>query len=160
SAPIRSLDLFAGRQKQLRKVMNAIFQPGQHAILFGDRGVGKTSLANQLYDVLAKAGKGNYIVQRINCYERMTFDAMWRAIFRKFEVIAPDGGTTTLDESLIGDLPENVREVFQLLHDDTIIIIDEMDCIHDEETQKALAETIKTLSDNAVDTTLIVVGVA
>jgi hypothetical protein len=158
SAPIQRHDLFAGREKDLKKVLNAVFQPGQHAILFGERGVGKTSLANQLYDVLAEIGKGHY-VRRINCSEQMTFEAMWRAIFRQFELDTP-AGKTTLDESLIGDLPENVRDVFQRLPVDSVIIIDEMDCIRDEETQAALAETIKTLSDNIIDTTLILVGVA
>jgi hypothetical protein len=159
SAPIQSRDLFAGRQKQVQKVLNAIFQPGQHAILFGDRGVGKTSLAMTLFDVLVLAGKEHYSVARINCSERMDFESLWRSIFRQIEVETPNG-KTTLDESLIGSLPENVREVFQLHKTDSIIIIDEMDRIADEETQTALADTIKTLSDNAIRTTLILVGVA
>ena len=44
-APIDSRDLFAGRTRQIDKAINTIFQRGQHAIIFGERGVGKTSLA-------------------------------------------------------------------------------------------------------------------
>jgi hypothetical protein len=40
------------------------------------------------------------------------------------------------------------------------VIIDELDRIDDADTQVLLADTIKTLSDNRVNTTLILVGVA
>ena len=41
SAPIDSTDLFAGRTRQIERLLGAIFQRGQHAIIFGERGVGK-----------------------------------------------------------------------------------------------------------------------
>ncbi len=44
--PVNDRDLFAGRIDQLRKVSDAVVQLGYHAALFGDRGVGKTSLSN------------------------------------------------------------------------------------------------------------------
>src|SRR6476661_8184616 len=77
-APVDSRDLFAGRKKQVEKVISTIFQRGQHVILFGERGVGKTSLANTLFDFLTLIGKFNYQRARLNCAEGMTFDAMWR----------------------------------------------------------------------------------
>ncbi|MFY9719669.1 MAG: ATP-binding protein [Candidatus Cybelea sp.] len=46
SSPIDSNDLFAGRRQQVTQIINAINQGGQHAGLYGERGVGKTSLAN------------------------------------------------------------------------------------------------------------------
>ncbi len=45
SAPLNEADLFAGRNAQLRKMLDATSERGKHAILFGERGVGKTSLA-------------------------------------------------------------------------------------------------------------------
>lgn len=161
SAPIKSHDLFAGRIKQVNRVINTIFQSGQHAILFGERGIGKTSLANTLFDTLVLGGKANYKFARINCSEQMDYEDIWRTIFRQFEVETKDG-ITTLDDSLIGNPPhpENVREVFQLVGSESIVVIDEMDRIADDSTQIAIADTIKTLSDNAIGTTLILVGVA
>jgi DNA polymerase III gamma/tau subunit len=50
SAPIDNQALFAGRVNQLNRIIGAVSQRGQHAILFGERGVGKTSLANVLSD--------------------------------------------------------------------------------------------------------------
>ena len=46
SAPITSKKSFYGRYDQLSKVENAVLEKGQHIIMYGERGVGKTSLAN------------------------------------------------------------------------------------------------------------------
>jgi len=65
-APINERDLFAGRLDQVHQIVNAISQRGYHAVLFGERGVGKTSLSNVLRDFLSEAGK-TVAVSRINC---------------------------------------------------------------------------------------------
>ena len=44
SAPVDEKALFAGREEQVRRVIDAIFQRGQHVMIYGERGVGKTSL--------------------------------------------------------------------------------------------------------------------
>jgi MoxR-like ATPase len=49
--PISDFDFFAGRKQQMNAVTSAIMQPGRHAILFGERGVGKTSLAKVLVEL-------------------------------------------------------------------------------------------------------------
>src|SRR5690349_16506865 len=47
SAPI-DVRSFAGRASQMNDVINACVQRGQHVVLFGERGAGKTSLVNAL----------------------------------------------------------------------------------------------------------------
>lgn len=159
--PIDSRELFAGRERQVDKVVSTIFQRGAHAVLFGERGVGKTSLTNTINDFLAFATADRHLIARLNCAEGMTFSEIWRAIFKQLVFTQANGESTTLDQAL-PDNPhsENVRETFQLLDDPTIIIIDEFDRITDAGTRVMLADTIKTLSDNAIRTTLILVGVA
>ena len=44
AAPIDRRDLFAGRAQQIADLFSIVSQPGQHAIVYGERGVGKTSL--------------------------------------------------------------------------------------------------------------------
>ena len=44
--PITTRELFAGRWSELMAVVDAVNQVGLHAVIFGERGVGKTSLAN------------------------------------------------------------------------------------------------------------------
>ena len=45
STPINVADLFAGRQDQLSRIVDAVGERGRHVILYGERGVGKTSLS-------------------------------------------------------------------------------------------------------------------
>jgi len=51
-APVNSKALFSGRADQLRRVIETIPAPGRHPIIYGQRGVGKTSLANIIRDVV------------------------------------------------------------------------------------------------------------
>ncbi len=161
NSPIDSRDLFAGRERQVDSVISTIFQKGSHAVLFGERGVGKTSLAITIFDFLAFATENSYLHARLNCADGMSFNDMWRTIFKQLVVTQADGETTTLDLALPENPnSENIRETFQLVDDPTIIVIDELDRIDDSATRVMLADTIKTLSDNAIKTTLILVGVA
>jgi Cdc6-like AAA superfamily ATPase len=160
AAPINSRDLFAGRRREVEKAIGTVFQPGQHAVIYGERGVGKTSLANTLFDFLVFMGKHNYQRARLNCAQGMSFEQIWRGIFRQLTTRI-DGEDVELDNTLPGDPhSENVREVFQTMDNPSIVIIDEFDRIADNGVETALADTIKTLADNSIDTTLIVVGVA
>lgn len=163
NTPIDSRSLFAGRKKQVESLISAIFQRGSHAVLFGERGVGKSSLARTIFDflVLAFDDASGYHHALLNSAEAMSFEDIWRAIFRQLTFEQADGATTTLDEALPEDPnSESIREAFQLVDYPTIITIDEFDRIEDHDVRIKMADTIKTLSDNAIRTTLILVGVA
>jgi uncharacterized protein len=45
TTPIRSAELLRGREKKQEDIRRAFIQPGRQVFIFGDRGVGKTSLA-------------------------------------------------------------------------------------------------------------------
>jgi ATP-dependent Clp protease ATP-binding subunit ClpA len=47
-APIDEEDLFAGRANEVRRIIEAVFAKSKHAVLFGEKGVGKTSPSNGL----------------------------------------------------------------------------------------------------------------
>ena len=44
--PIATKELFAGRWPELTEISDAVHQTGLHVVIYGERGVGKTSLAN------------------------------------------------------------------------------------------------------------------
>lgn len=159
-SPIDSSALFAGRKRQREKLISTIFQKGEHAILYGERGVGKTSLANTLFDLLVIMGQFKYYRAKTNCTEDISFEDIWRSIFKQLVITEEDHTTSTADEFLPPDpSSENVRETFQSISDPSIIIIDELDKVKDGAITRKIADTIKTLSDNAINTTLILVGV-
>lgn len=161
SAPINNSDLFAGRSSQIDRVIQAIFQRGQHAIIFGERGVGKTSLANIIYDLMVLAGKSEFQVAKHTCGAEVTFASMWRSIFKQLTVVRSYSDQLSLDALLPDDVgSEDIRETFQSADSPSIIIIDEVDRIAETDTAVLLADTIKSLSDNSINTTLVLVGVA
>jgi Cdc6-like AAA superfamily ATPase len=68
AAPIDDEDLFRGRIEQLDMVIQSILRVGQHSIVYGDRGVGKTSLVNVVEPILQKAGENTSIrAVRVTC---------------------------------------------------------------------------------------------
>lgn len=171
SAPVDKQSLFAGRLNQVNSVISAVYQRGQHVIIFGERGVGKTSLATVLFDFLSQAGLSGLDCGTINCDATMNFSSLWHKIFRDISIFneknptgfteAPVTEKFSLD-SVVPDVltPDDVRFVLRRLTQQSVIILDEFDRIEDEETTTLVADTIKTLSDHSVNTTLILVGVA
>lgn len=167
SAPIDQQNLFSGRIGQLVDVMNAIAQKGQHAILFGERGVGKTSLARV---ISAISKKTETIVASINCEPTMTFSSLWKQILREISLLqekqsigfnSESTRTAVSMSSLLPDQvsPDDIRHILTG-RGKFLIVIDELDRIEDKKITALLADTIKTLSDHAVDVTLLLVGVA
>lgn len=169
-APIDKYKLFAGRTEQVRDVVMAVHQRGQHVILFGERGVGKTSLANVLSELLAQAGYRNMDSGTINCDGTDSFSSLWHKICREMSIAhrlhkpgftSQPAETHQSLESLLPEkvTPDDVRYILQHLETSTIII-DELDRMKAGETTTLLADTIKSLSDHSVNTTLILVGIA
>ena len=157
--PVSNLDLLAGREKQIGKVLEAVFSPGQHAAIYGERGVGKSSLANLIYDMVFATGKESFIPVRINCSAMISYHEIWREIFRQIQLNSARGETMLEDQ--VSDTPnsEDIRQIFEQASNSSIVVIDEFDRV-DEITAAAMSDTIKTLSDRDADTTLVLVGVA
>jgi Cdc6-like AAA superfamily ATPase len=155
SAPIDNQALFAGRVNQLNRIIGAVSQRGQHAILFGERGVGKTSLANVLLKIL-RGSQQNFKSVIVNCDSEDRFEQLWCKIFLELE------NTQNLDFEQHQVNPEFIRVRLQRqIVGSAIIIVDEMDRIKTDAYFTAfMADTIKTLSDHSANVTLILVGVA
>jgi energy-coupling factor transporter ATP-binding protein EcfA2 len=169
SAPIDDATLFAGRVPQLLKVITAINQRGQHVVIYGERGVGKTSLANILYETLNSLSMGQYELTTVNCDANITFSSLWKSVARDLWLKEKAGvagftasaETFAADELLPADVgPDDVRRMFQQLSKSAVVIIDEVDRARGMSITTPLADTIKSLSDHSVDVTLILVGVA
>lgn len=169
SSPIDQRELFAGRVSQLMTVMNALNQKGQHAILFGERGVGKTSLARVLSGGLNVDGKP-LLVASVNCDSSMGFTDIWRNALRQIRLTQVKPGVGFLSEpstqhvALADTLPQqltpsDVRNVLAQLGK-SLFVFDEFDRLQDANAKTLLADTIKMLSDYAVDSTILLVGVA
>jgi Cdc6-like AAA superfamily ATPase len=177
-APVDSKQLFSGRQGQVDDVINATFQPGQHVVMFGERGVGKTSLAKTLVDMLKGAGITPLSSGTINCDGTDDFSKLWHKVFRELQIVvrtekagfarqSTEEIPINLDSLLPRKVsPDDVRvainQAIALAAEKKrmIIILDEVDRIKNKQVTTLLSDTIKNLSDHLVPVTMILVGVA
>lgn len=173
--PVNVKDLFYGRQEQLTKIARTTAEGGSHAVLYGDRGVGKTSLANVmkiLIDGNAISSLPNVkMCHKVGCDPSDNFGDIWRKIFRKISInlSKPNLGfvktselqTVTLDSYVnqTEDLkPSDVIEILRSFPN-CLLIFDEFENAKREVREK-FSYTIKALSDEYPNTTLLLVGIA
>jgi Cdc6-like AAA superfamily ATPase len=169
SAPINQFELFAGRLGQVKAIFQAIGSRGRHAILYGERGVGKTSLATVLKEIYSTgSGIGGVRIAKINCDAADTFYNVWKKMLAKIGHLV-EGHSGAPQEVQLADLmPQDhfgPGEACTLCNEASeggkglVLIFDEFDCLNPEH-RAMFAPTMKELSDNSVETTLVLVGVS
>ena len=118
-------------------------------------------------------GSRKLLVPKVNCESADTFVSLWRKVFSQLDLITrtPTIGfqytffeETVKAADVIGDNidPDGVRRLLTILSSTAVVLVifDEFDRLESQDTKRALADTIKALSDNAVDATILMVGVA
>lgn len=165
STPVTVADLFAGRTPQMVRIIDSIAEPGRHVLLYGERGVGKTSIA-QIVQYLVPGRRDRIRYYRVPAFPPDNFHSIARKIFKKIKFRADIGegeqeyNATDLYTATI--TPDDFLEEFSRFNanDVPIVVIDEFNEITDADTSALLANTIKALSDAGTNVTVIVVGVA
>jgi Cdc6-like AAA superfamily ATPase len=164
SSPVATAELFAGRTEQIDRLVDAIGERGRHAILYGEPGVGKTSIAKVMRHLIPDQLRTVQYI-RHPVVSNDTFETIWKEVFRQiaFE-IEREGVTETHNVSEIyvdGISPSDVVRELSYLSEATIpiIVIDEYQQFSDNEGARLVSETIKAASDEGINATIIVVGV-
>jgi Cdc6-like AAA superfamily ATPase len=174
ASPIDDRELFRGRTRELVKVVSAVQELGQHAVVYGERGIGKTSLAYMARDSFRQASGGPSLAVRIPCSADDDFASVWKKLPPRL-VAELD----LLDQEDAEHLGDTIGRVSKLLEVENItsdvaaralhlvssrvpllVVLDEFDRIGDLGSPTLFADLIKTLSDDLVPCTLLIVGVA
>jgi hypothetical protein len=80
--PVDEITNFFGREDEATRLVSVIDSPGQHILLYGDRGVGKTSLAKTTCKViLQKIQRGHFFEKR--CDSGDTFASIFEEPLEK-----------------------------------------------------------------------------
>lgn len=154
--PIAVENDFIGRYHELKELLNAIKEKGKHILLYGKRGVGKTSLSNIM---ISKCQENKKIsICRSSAVYAMSFEELWENLLEQVEnerlkeLISQKKGKKITIRTL--------TEIFSQAKQPTIFIIDEFDLISKEEKNRNMfASLIKSLSDSCPNITLTLIGI-
>lgn len=172
--PIDQESLFKGRRTEVQQILSTLNTPGQHVLLYGDRGVGKSSLANisskNLVNITGKA----LIVKR--CSKTDSFSSIMEYFFEKR---SNDNPNILSKQSSFGlgfqGLSYNIEKTEQgivtklispswvadkIQNENVLFLIDEFDAIQNNEDKHKISELIKLLSDSNSECKIFIVGIA
>lgn len=172
-SPIHRREFFVGRVQQINKLVDAIRQPGSHAIVYGERGVGKTSLVTILPPLLDFMQFAGLVTSKIQCNDGDTYESVCKKLMSNLTVtesnvvLSNSSNKLPLPDTL--DLwlserptPDELRRLILTLGGRHLIaIIDEFDRVANKgDITNMMANTIKLLSDTLSPSTFIIVGIA
>lgn len=168
SAPISEAELFSGRREQIEGLINTIADRGRHAVLYGERGVGKTSLGNTFHKLIGSAGVVSF---RQQTSPEDDYSSLWKKVFRDITFVSKKSVgyiNGSVEQHNIAELyddkitPDDVVRELRKLDSASlpVIIFDEFDKIKNIQTKQLMAHTIKALSDSGVNVTVLLIGVA
>lgn len=182
--PIQDVDLFRGRKKEIESVIQQLNTPGQHSLLFGERGVGKSSLANIASETLCVLTNDKCIRKR--CDSDDSFPTVVDKLLREAGIdIYVQQSSHSKSEALSGGASAGLFSargekkdgdtvqrdgyferanspswvVEQVKDIDALFLIDEVDVLRDDVQQK-IAELVKQLSDEGSKLKCLLVGIA
>ncbi|WP_181257733.1 nSTAND1 domain-containing NTPase [Vibrio splendidus] len=183
--PVDEISHFFGREDEASRLVSVINSPGQHILVYGDRGVGKTSLAKTTCNMLLhKMQKGHLFEKR--CDSSDTFSTLFLEplaevgidLSLKEQTLTQNSGggaklsvglakadLSTKNETKLTsvstinpDSPSWVAKQLKQLKG--TCLIDEADAIVCEIEKKKIAELVKLLSDYNSPFKLVIVGIA
>lgn len=172
--PINQENLFKGRISEVQQILSTLNTPGQHVLLFGDRGVGKSSLANIASSKLIKIAEKELVIKR--CSKSDSFSTIFEDVLMKCGIdlsIQTKNVSGNLSiNGLLGyqkctehggflDKAQSPSWICDRVKDANILLlIDEFDSIQSKDDKHKVAELIKLLSDSNSFFKIFVVGIA
>jgi Novel STAND NTPase 1 len=164
--PKRAYKDFSGRRDMIEAVIQAVEEEKTHVVLLGEKGIGKTSLANIVGECAKEAG---YLVARVTCSADLTFEHLMRSILEQFSdriAEAPVGdllqkrlGATDLIDLIEGevfDVPSAIRVFQKLAENQAVVLIDDFERIECNDFKVKIAELMEVLSDQGAWLSLLI----
>lgn len=171
--PINQENLFRGRSSEVQQILSTLNTPGQHVLLFGDRGVGKSSLANIASSKLINIAGKELIIKR--CSKSDSFTTIFENILIRCGVdlsiltkscmnnfsIKGVGYQTSTEREGFANKAQSPSWICDKIKDyDILLLIDEFDSIQNRDDKHKVAELMKLLSDSNSSFKIFVVGIA
>ena len=150
ATPVEDRTLFAGRIKQMQSLVQAVEDDGQHAVIYGERGAGKTSLAT-VHQLLTET---SFDSQYLTCSTKTTFNTIWTDFYCSLYRVSECPVDLDRPAQVVALLREASSER------PVVVYVDEYDRVLDDDCRTLMSDTIKALSDARIPATVVLVGVA
>jgi hypothetical protein len=161
--PVKSGTALIGRTAQVERAIAAIEIERAHVAIFGERGHGKTSLANVVAALAEEAGFG---VVRHACSAGASFSDLTGAILEKIparyfrhereDAGEPAAAAATREWSV----PSATAALAKIRFGHVLVFIDEFDRLAATNARRDMAELLKNCSDMALRVSFVLIGVA
>ena len=154
-------DLF-GRARELDQLVGAVLEGGMHAVIYGPRGSGKTSLVRVFGEMADDAGA---LVIYLSCAGGSGFGEIMLPYFDEMDPALFDMQREDYAEAVAALVANPTpRSVAGLLsradRRDIVLILDEFDRLENATAKGQLALLVKLLSDMRARTRLVFVGIS
>lgn len=167
--PVTDPRMFAGRTEVLTSLIRAIEHQRLHAVIYGERGIGKTSLVH----VFTQAARdARYLVVYVPCGADSDMNEMFRALAAEVPLLFhSDYGPTSPEAergASLADILPSVPITARLASDilakiagtRLLVLLDEFDRAESKQFRMNIAELVKNLSDRSVRVQIVIAGVA
>lgn len=171
-----STNFFCGRNVEVERIVESIVNPGAHVLLYGDRGVGKTSLATHACEQLLSHSLIERFVS-VGCNRSDKFEDIMRQLFIRLGysqdtkrstsntieggiAVAKGSRTTSSEEDVYYDYSSPRWVAEQISDINMVVIVDEFDTIENKMEKEKFSQLIKIISDRGAKLSLLIVGIA
>lgn len=179
--PVRTLERLHGRVNELEAIERALFQPGRHIFIHGDRGVGKSSLgataalqyqssdASPIFvggscddtfrSIIANIANQAMARSRLETIKRTASTGFeWRGIKFSSGLEVSTRDVVSQIEN-VSDAADLLREVAARHSEKPVVVIDEFDAINSIDERNKFASLLKQLGDQQIEIRFIFTGV-
>ncbi|QJQ02337.1 ATP-binding protein [Herbaspirillum rubrisubalbicans Os34] len=181
ATPIKSIEHLKGRDDFLVEIKRTLFSPGRHVFIFGDRGVGKSSLAATAATQYQSADAdpifvggavdetftsiiANIALQALKRRKYETTKAQrslsmeWRGL--KWSTGDEVSGLDLASQiKTVGDAAELLKQVAEKHSSKPTVVLDEFDMIPDPKERARFASLLKQLGDQSINIKFLITGV-
>ena len=175
STPVNP-NFFCGRTNEVDRILSSVVSSKNHILLYGDRGVGKTSLAKYTCVVLSDNGYKEHFIE-VRCGKEDSFGSIINVILQKagrqIQISRTTSTSTNGTLKIVGASHSTTEEIAvyadfnspawaaEKLRDlNAIILIDEFDTLREKIDKEKFAQLIKLLSDTQSPCVLMIVGIS
>ena len=181
SRPIHSIEHLKGRGKELDTIKKSLYAPGRHVFIYGDRGVGKSSLGQTAaYQYQSSAALPLFVSgSPDDTFNTVIANIVSQAVRRprtenvkttkslSVEIggikIGEGSETTGIDIAAAirstGDAVALLEQIAEKREGNTAVVIDEFDAISDAGERNKFAALLKQMGDRSVNLKFIFTGI-